>query len=186
MNEIKVTAEYINKEPSKFDALVAEYNAAKALADVTVSEKQPLIDAMGEAKLELIKKQLNDIAQKLHVIAKIRGTGVCIKVLVRVGPDGVILEDDCPNLGRIKYTPWNVFVSVGKAEEDNYISLDFKDIDSPCESWFSENGIVTRWNDYKFYEKLLAECEKQMRELIDGQNSITERINNTFSNMQTC
>jgi hypothetical protein len=60
------------------------------------------------------------------------------------------------------------------------------DIDTPREWWFSEDGIVTKWNELKLYDMILKECEKRMTSLIDEQNKKIERINNTFNNMQNC
>jgi hypothetical protein len=171
MNEIRVTAEYISKPSNKFDALLAEFKAAKALAEATEAEKQPLIDAMGEAKLELIKKQLHEIAKKLFVIVHITGRGCEVKVEKMVN--------------RYNY---KVSVSV----DQNYtirIYLGGYDIDTSrkwCQWWFSEDGIVTKWNELKLYDMILKECEQRMTSLIDEQNKKIERINNTFNNMQNC
>jgi hypothetical protein len=171
MNEIRVTAEYISKPSNKFDALLAEFKAAKALAEATEAEKQPLIDAMGEAKLELIKKQLHEIAKKLFVIVHITGRGCEVKVEKMVN--------------RYNY---KASVSV----DQNYtirIYLGGYDIDTSrkwCQWWFSEDGIVTKWNELKLYDMILKECEQRMTSLIDEQNKKIERINNTFNNMQNC
>jgi hypothetical protein len=44
MNEIKVTVAYEKPNTSKFDALMAEYEAAKKYADETVAYYKPLAD----------------------------------------------------------------------------------------------------------------------------------------------
>lgn len=168
MNEIRVTAEYINKPSNKFDALLAEFKAAKALAEATEAEKQPLIDAMGEAKLELIKKQLHEIVTKLFVIVHITGRGCEVKVEKMVN-----------------WYSYKASVSVNYGYTIK-IYLGGYDIDTHRESWFSEDGIVTKWNELKLYDMLLKECEKRMTSLIDEQNKKIERINNTFNNMQNC
>lgn len=171
MNEIRVTAEYINKPSTKFDALLAEFKAAKALAEATEAEKQPLIDAMGEAKLELIKKQLHEIAKKLFVIVQITGRGCKVEVEKMVN-----------------WYNYKASVSV----DQNYtirIYLGGYDIDTSrrwCQGWFSEDGIVTKWNELKLYDMILKECEQRMTSLVDEQNKKIERINNTFNNMQNC
>lgn len=168
MNEIRVTAEYINKPSNKFDALLAEFKAAKALAEATEAEKQPLIDAMGKAKLELIKKQLHEIVEKLFVIVHITGRDCEFKVEKMVN-----------------WYSYKVSVSVDHRYTIK-IYLGGYDIDTHREWWFSEDGIVTRWNELKLYDMLLKECEKRMTSLIYEQNKKIERINNTFNNMQNC
>ena len=168
MNEIRVTAEYISKPSNKFDALVAEFEAAKALAEATEAEKQPLIEAMGEAKLELIKKQLHDIVQKMFVIVHITGRDCEIKVEKMVD-----------------WRNYKASVSVNHGYTIK-IYLGGYDIDTPREWWFSEDGIVTKWNELKLYDMLLERCEKIMTNLIDEQNKKIKKINNTFNNMQNC
>jgi hypothetical protein len=168
MNNIKVTAEYISKPSNKFDALVAEFEAAKALAEATEAEKQPLIDAMGEAKLELIKKQLYEIVSKLFVIVRITGRDCEIKAEKMVN-----------------YYNYKASVPVNHRYTIR-IYLGGYDINSSREWWFSEDGIVTKWNELKLYDMILKECEKRMTSLIDEQNKKIERINNTFNNMQNC
>jgi hypothetical protein len=168
MSEIKVTAEYISKPSTKFAALLAEFKAAKALAEATEAEKQPLIDAMGEAKLELIKKQLHEIVQKLFVIVHITGRGCEVKVEKMVN-----------------WYNYKASVSVDHGYTIK-IYLGGYDIDTSREWWFSEDGIVTKWNELKLYDMLLKECEQRMTSLIDEQNKKIERINNTFNNMQNC
>lgn len=168
MNEIRVTAEYINKPSTKFDALLAEFKAAKALAEATEAEKQPLIDAMGEAKLELIKKQLHEIVEKLFVIVHITGRDCEIKVEKMVN-----------------WYNYKASVSVNHRYTIK-IYLGGYDINTSREWWFSEDGIVTKWNELKLYDMLLKECEKIMTNLINEQNKKIERINNTFNNMQNC
>ena len=49
MNEIKVTVAYEKPTTSKFDALMAEYEAAKKYADETVAYYKPLADVVGQS-----------------------------------------------------------------------------------------------------------------------------------------
>ena len=169
MNEIKVTAEYSNNSTSKLDALRAEYKAAKALADATVSEKQPLIDAMGEAKLELIKKQLNYIAQKMLMSMEIFDSS-SYSQFAEIWVSG---------------TKYDASVYVEK-NHPACIELNNRSINYPDGYWFSEHGIVTMWNELKLYDRLLEKCEEYLEYKISEQNKRIEKINNTFSNMQNC
>ena len=168
MNEIRVTAEYINKPSNKFDALLAEFKAAKALAEATEAEKQPLIDAMGEVKLELIKEQLHDIVKKMFVIVRITGRSCEIKVEKMVD-----------------WYSYKVSILVDHAYTIRTY-LNGNDINTARNGWFGEDGIVTKWNELKLYDMILKECEQRMTNLINEQNKKIERINNTFNNMQNC
>lgn len=65
MNKIKVTVEYEQPETDRFDALMAEYKAAKAVADEAKETIKPLISAAEEAKYEAICQQLREFGRKL-------------------------------------------------------------------------------------------------------------------------
>ena len=54
MNEIKVTVSYEKPTTSKFDALMAEYEAAKKYADETVAYYKPLADVAEDAKFDAV------------------------------------------------------------------------------------------------------------------------------------
>lgn len=72
MTNIKVTVEYETPTTSKFDALMAEYNAAKQMADETVEYYKPLAEMAEYAKFDAIMEQLKPIkyyAQKIFELS---------------------------------------------------------------------------------------------------------------------
>ena len=75
MNEIKVTVAYEKPTTSKFDALMAEYEAAKKYADETVAYYKPLADVAENAKFDAIMEQLETIKEYAKRIYKITEKG---------------------------------------------------------------------------------------------------------------
>ena len=168
MRNIQVFAQYeTDTAPSKFDALLKQYKLAKEIADETESVKQPLIDAMGEAKLALIKEQLEIIANKLQCIYDLTGRSRQVEVGT---------YRDC-------YNNYRVSVSHSQKSSVPKIYLDGYTFDHPSQDWFSENGIVTMWNKLKLYEKLEYQCERILEDMIRGQNEKTHRIEQNYENM---
>lgn len=65
MSNIKVTVEYEKPNQDRFSALMEQYKAAKAVADETKNELQPLIDAGAEAKYKAICEQVKEFGERL-------------------------------------------------------------------------------------------------------------------------
>lgn len=165
IKNIRVTACYeTDPTPSKFDALFAQYKVAKTIADETQSTKQPLIDAMGEKKLELIYKQLDVIVQRLNMISK------CTNSVQSV--------DACTLATGIKLS-----VKISSCHTWNEPEIYLCGYQTPREFWFKKNGIVTLWNKLGLYEKLEKKCEKLLEEMIEVQEEKTKCINTNYNNM---
>ena len=184
IGNIKVTATYeVDNSFSKFDALLEQYNAAKAIADKTKSAKQPLINAMGKKKLELIKIQLLNIVDQVWQLAKIVD-GLCtVKACVNYcNKEREICYSDFAN--RANY--YQVEISVGR--DGSYrIKLNGRNIDNEKpDNWFKEDGIVTLWNELELYPLLQKECEDKIKYQIDLMNKRTREINSTYENMINC
>jgi hypothetical protein len=165
IRNIKVTAHYeVDTKPSKFDALFAEYQLAKAIADATESTKQPLIDAMGEKKWELIHQQLDVIVQRLDVIAQCQGQFAQV-------------------VARSDYEDRGYSVTIRRSNRHNSTTIYIDGYQQPQPWWFEEKGIVTLWNQLGLYEQLEEKCEILLIQMINAENSKTERINNNYNNM---
>ena len=166
IKNIKVTAEYeVDTTPSKFDALLAQYEIAKTIADETEDSKQPLINAMGKKKLELIYEQLNTIVQRVNIISKHKDEVVAVKAW------------DWSKTPDRK----DVMIKTCWSWEKPEIYLCGNT--TPKDSWFKVDGIVTLWNDLGLYKKLEQECEKMLEKMIQNQNNKTNRINTNYDNM---
>lgn len=165
IRNIKVSAHYdVDTAPSKFDALFAQYEVAKAIADETENTKQPLIDAMGEKKLELIYKQLDVIVQRLNIISKCKDCAVTTSAWVWPGASKL----------EVKITTCHAW-----KKPEIYIC----GYTIPRRTWFEKDGIVTLWNQLGLYEKLEKQCEDKLNAMIEEQNNKTKTINENFSNM---
>lgn len=165
IKNIKVSAHYeTDSTPSKFDALFAQYEAAKAIADETKSTKQPLINAMGEEKLKLIYKQLDVIVQRLNMISKCKDAVVGI---------------EASTLTTGHFIRANIRTCYTWKNPDIYLDGNT----SPQAYWFKEDGIVTLWNRLGLYELLEEQCESMLEKMIEEQNKKTDRINTNYNNM---
>ena len=176
IKNIKVTATYEEDEPSKFDALWKEYEIAKQIADTTEDTVRPLIEAAGEKKLELIYEQLEPIVHhvidlaNLHELDDLKKQSVC----------AVVYGD---NAGKDRHSvEIHVSFNTKTGEWDTIIYFDGDK--NKRNHWFGENGIITNWNSLKLYEKIKEGCEKELIERIGYLKKKTERIKNTFANMQ--
>lgn len=165
ITNIKVTASYeYDNSHSKFDALLTQYNIAKKIADETKAIKQPLINAMGEKKLELIMEQLETIKKYASTLSMLQNDA-CVAVRA-IGKGGA----HC-----VKITHSNKWGDKFTIYLDGY--------ENPIPSWFEEHGIVTRWNELNLYESLKQDCERQLERLIQRANSSTDKINNLYNTM---
>lgn len=164
IRNIKVSAKYeVDETPSKFDALLAQYEVAKAIADETKRTKQPLIDAMGEKKLELIYKQLDVIVQRLNVISKCK--------------DAVV------STSAYKWADKKLEVKITTCWTWKKPTIYLCGYETPRKEWFEERGIVTLWNRLNLYKELEENCEVMLENMITEQNSKTEYINKNYGNM---
>lgn len=166
IKNIKVTAEYeVDTTPSKFDALLAQYEIAKTIADKTEDSKQPLINAMGKKKLELIYEQLNTIVQRVNIISKHK--------------DGVVAVNAW-DWSRTPHKQEIVIRSHWNWEKPEIFLCGYR---TPQDSWFKVDGIVTLWNELGLYRKLEQECEKRLETMIQSLNDKTNRINANYDHM---
>ena len=173
MNEIKVTVTYEKPTTSKFDALMAEYEAAKQLADETVAYYQPLADVAEDAKFDAIAEQLETIKRYAQKIAS-------------------ITQED--NVKIYTYCNGSLF-SVNYKQNSNFpfdINWDgthfTKDNIHRQHGWFCEGryNIVGKWDEWGVYQALENNACSQLTNAIKaqvarGQNQI-DRLNNIVKN----
>lgn len=172
IKNIKVTATYEEDEPSKFDALWKEYEIAKKIANTTKETLHPLIEAAGEKKLEMIYEQLEPITKYVIDLANTH----------KKYKEELITVCTYANGGQRYSATVKARLNDRTGEWDTDIYLDGSW--QKQNSWFSENGIVTKWNQYGLYEKLKKECERRLQEAIEEIRKETNTIKNTFANMQ--
>lgn len=175
INAIHVTAEYVNTPSTQFEALKQKLAAVTKLADETESFKQPLIDAMGKKKLELVYKQLDNIVNHLREIAALKGTWANQSVEAH---SYLTVVDQ---YGRSSAARKTVNVVYRGERYSPVIYLDGWDEEKGW--WFDKDGIITNWNKLKLYEKLEEACCKQLESLIEIKAKKTENIDKNFENM---
>ena len=176
MKEIKVTVTYEKPNTNKFDALMAEYEAAKKYADETVSYYKPLADAAEEAKFDAIMEQLETIKKYAKRISEIKDdAAVWIKAHI---PSSVC---GCSNSGgqefQVVYRPketaykWEICSA--------YVKFDRKRIAYHSEG---SHNFIGNWDEWRVYEKLEKNAISQLNELINEQkrraNAEKNRLNN--------
>lgn len=178
MNEIKVTVTYEKPTTSKFDALMAEYEAAKKYADETVSYYKPLADVAEEAKFAAIMEQLETIkgyAKRIYDLSENKNT-VRIKAVI-------------PAHDRGAHASGCLYFDVGYHGSGNfYVTWDQMSFNMArirsyrwqyCEG---DRNILGKWNEWRVYERLEEEACRMMKALISSQASRAEkqvsRLNN--------
>lgn len=180
MNEIKVTVTYDKPTTSKFDALMAEYEAAKKYADETVSYYKPLADAAEEAKMMAILEQLETIkeyADRLSMLSEKKQAE--IKAFIDQNMRGGYHSSG--SYFSVYRNPYGEYIIRWAGQEFTLEKLktnryDFTNVHS--------NGynILGRWDEWKVYELLEREALRQIKSYIAEQkrraNLQTDRLNN--------
>lgn len=168
MNDIKVTVTYDRPTTSKFDALMAEYEAAKKYADETVSYYKPLADVAEEAKFDAIMEQLETIKEYAKRISDINGEAVWLRA--GIPHSGVTFE--------VVYRPQSGFEIIwwGDTFCKRYMHS------RPHRYCEGEFNIIGNWNEWKIYEQLEKHAFEKLNEAIIKQklraNRETNRLNN--------
>ena len=173
MNEIKVTVAYEMPKTTKFDALMAEFEVAKKMADETVAYYQPLADVAEDAKFDAIAEQLETIkcyAQKIASITQ---------------EDNVRIYTYCNGcLFNVSYKqnsnfPFEITWDNTRFTKENM---------HRHHGWFCEGNynIVGNWDEWGIYQKLENNACSQLTnaikaQVVRGQNQI-DRLNNIVKN----
>lgn len=178
MNEIKVTVAYEKPTTSKFDALMAEYEAAKKYADETVSYYKPLADAAEDAKFDAIMEQLETIKGYVKRISDIDNKSVWISIKIPAEVRGGC--SDCSGDGYFKVIyriedgfeiMWNGYEFTKERMHRRPFGM--------CQEY---NNIIGNWNEWGVYERLEKEALTQLRGKINEQkrrgNQERNRLNN--------
>ena len=172
-NNIKVTVAYEKPTTSKFDALMAEYEAAKKCANETVAYYKPLADAAEDAKFDAIMEQLQVIigyAKQLYDIDSSSSSG-CIVVRAYVGGKGSQFD--------IAYHP----------DRPIAIRWDGANFTKECmhrnPDWFCKGSynIIGEWDEWNVYQKLENDALKQIQRYIDKQTDRGQNQINRFNNI---
>ena len=173
MNEIKVTVTYDKPTTSKFDALIAEYEAAKKYADETVAYYKPLADAAENAKFDAIMEQLETIKEYAKRISEIKnGEAIWITAYFPRDIVGGHESEKFSVVYRPKETTykWCFTTQYGDFKRE-YLKPSY-----------ATYNFVVMWDEWGVYNKLEEAACKQLREAIEKQthraNHEINRLNN--------
>ena len=156
MNEIKVTVTYDKPTTSKFDALIAEYEAAKKYADETVAYYKPLADAAEEAKMDAILEQLETIIEYAKRICELDPDKRA--VWIKAFEFSVCYRnDDGPEItwGNMRFSKYNLHCR-------------------PNHFCGEHSNILGKWDEWKMYEHLERCACRKLEDAIEKQ---TRRAN---------
>jgi hypothetical protein len=170
MNEIKVTVTYEKPTTSKFDALMAEYEAAKKYADETVAYYEPLADVAEDAKFDAILEQLETIKEYAKKIADINQI------------DTVTIHTYCQgSLFKVVYSPRSNFPFTiqwdGATFSKGQMHLHSE--------WFCQGkyNIVGKWDEWEVYKRLENSACAQLTKAINDQKERAQKQINRLINI---
>ena len=169
MNEIKVTVTYDKPNTTKFDALMAEYEAAKKCADETVAYYKPLADVAEEAKFDAIMEQLETIKDYARRISEITNDAVWISRWIGARRFDVVY--------RPKETTYRYQITWGGDEFNKRQAQRLRHI------FFQGPNIIGRWEELRVYEELENEAFKLLREAINDQKRRANHETNRYHNI---
>ena len=175
MNEIKVTVTYDKPNTSKFDALMAEYEAAKKCADETVAYYKPLADVAEEAKFDAIMEQLETIKEYAKKISETgNGRAVWITAHFEYTELGGHSADNFEVIYRPNETTfmWEIKTRHGS-------------FDRPHAKYYCESGrnFIGDWERLKVYQRLEESAYRQLREAINNQKRKANHEQNRYHNI---
>ena len=181
MNEIKVTVTYDKPTTSKFDALVAEYEAAKKYADETVTYYKPLADAAEEAKFDAIMEQLETIKDYAKTLSDLSGQSVWITVYIpgtiRGGSGSFSSDGRFSVIYRINHNfPFEIMWSGDPFTKERLKTRPL----SMCSSYYN---IVGMWDEWEVYKLLEKEAINQLNCLINNQKRKANAEKNRLYNI---
>ena len=160
MNEIKVTVTYDKPTTSKFDALMAEYEAAKKYADETVAYYKPLADVAEGAKFDAIMEQLETIkeyAMRIDELMKfVRG-----EVQITAGVHAYMRGDTCSS----------VYFTVSYRSDVNKFCISCDNMPFVKDSKFCNGryNFIGKWEEWEIYEQLEKDACSQLQAAIRRQ-----------------
>ena len=180
MNEIKVTVTYEKPTTSKFDALMAEYEAANKYADETVAYYKPLADAAEDAKFDAIMEQLETIKRYAKTISNLSDQSVWISTIIPINVRGGCSHSSSDGKFSVIYRrnsnfPFEIMWIGDPFTKERLRKRWYSMCEGHC-------NIIGMWNEWGVYERLEKEAISQLNNLINEQkrraNAQKNRLNN--------
>lgn len=178
MTNIKVTVTYEQPTTTKFDALMAEYVAAKKVADETVAYYKPLADAAEEAKFDAIMDQLQTIktyAKRLSALYEDREARITAYI-------GSSQRGSCYTGGlyfKVIYSP--VYGDIISWNDADFSKDSFK---RNRGSYTSDGyNIIGKWDEWEVYKGLEKDACRQLNAAIEAQTRRAQKQVDRLSNV---
>lgn len=176
MNNIKVTVDYQLPNTDKFDALIEQYLAMKAITDTTKETMIPLIQEGGKAKYDAICEQLFIIGQQLKKISLLSNKSpICISAYYGNNHEKIIVE----------YFKAADVVEIYYNNRYGCSKYNFLDWENKKDNLLSLGGLVTNWNNYNIIEKLQEQCDFILKSMINNQKREAEKIASTLEKIRS-
>lgn len=167
MEKIIVTAKYQGEKEDKITALIEAAQKAKEVADATESRLQPLIDAAGEKKWELICEQLQDFANRYETFLEMTGDP---------GKWGRTFSYSHCCVMWYNYNR-EMLIRVNDITVDAIVRMGV--LPSLCK----DGGLVTEWNNRGVIEYFDSCLENLIREYTKAQENRKIKLERTAKNM---
>jgi hypothetical protein len=165
---VEVTIKNEEKGISKFDALVSEFNKAKAIADNTQSTYGVAIKEIGDKKLLAIKEQLQTVEECVKKLSQLTGNVERIEVYSH------LVNGKAEQIRGGNLADWYLIID---SKNGTYIN----GFQEHIPAWFfEENGVVTNWNKSRLYDFAQEACEKKLEQYIKRQLEKDEKIRELF------
>ena len=175
MNEIKVSVSYEIPTTTKFDALMTEYEAAKKMADETVTYYKPLADVAEETKFDAIMEQLETIKSYAKRICGIRNneSGVWLVAYISGSERGHSSYSTAKF--EVIYRPRNGFeiMFAGEHFTKERIRLYCEDI----------YNVIGKWEEWGVYKKLETAAYRELTSAIERQHNRAQAQINRLNNI---
>lgn len=174
MNEIKVTVAYEKPTTSKFDALMAEYEAAKKYADETVAYYKPLADAAEDAKFDAIMEQLETIKEYARRISEITHQ---VEVSIYAVVCGSMRGDSCSSVY------FKVVYMSNHPSCKFIISCDNVPFVKDSKFCSGRYNFIGKWEEWKIYEQLEKDACSKLQSAINGQKARVQKQIDRLTNI---
>jgi hypothetical protein len=177
MNEIKVTVSYEKPTTSKFDALMAEYEAAKKMADEKVSYYKPLADAAEEAKMDAILEQIEPIIEYTKQLAAISNSKVYINAHVSASESGYY---ELQTFSLTFHPEWDSVIITW-----NHMPFNKERLKKYPEALVGhDQNILGNWDKWNMYKSLENDAIRKLKTEIEKQHNRGEKQINRLNNIQ--
>lgn len=184
MKNIKVTVEYEIPKTNKFDALLAEYEIVKRIADEAEEYYKPLAELAEEAKFDAIMHQLETIKYYAQQISQL--CGHCGSTRIKA-----TIPYHERNDHNYAYNSGDFTVEYFPKEKDHFrikwggVIFDKERFNNGRGNFCSgSQNVIGNWDQWRVYQRLEEDAIKKLNELIQKQTERRQRQINRLKDVQ--